>query len=173
MRLKLASLLHGSFRTGITLKGIGGLTETIGGILLWFITPAELSAIVSGLLEEEHLKHPHNFIASHFLHMAGGISHADPVFASLYLLSHGVVKTVLIVALWFNKLWAYPLTIAVFGAFMVYQVYRYTYTHSFALMALTIFDAAVVWLTWHEYRAQAAVRSRAALGAEASAEAMD
>lgn len=153
-------LLHGTFRTGITLKGIGGLTETAGGVLLWFISPAELSRMVGDLLQSEHTRHPHNFIASHFLHLAQGISHADPVFASLYLLSHGVVKTALIVALWFNKLWAYPLTIAVFGAFMVYQVYRYTHTHSFALMVLTIFDAAVVWLTWMEYRSQMAVRAR-------------
>jgi len=171
MKLKLSSLLHGSFRTGITLKGIGGLTEIIGGVFLWFITPGELSQLVSGLLEEEHLRHPHNFLASHFLHLAQGISHADPVFASLYLLSHGLVKTVLIVALWFNKLWAYPLTIAVFGGFMVYQVFRYTHTHSFALMVLTIFDAVVVWLTWCEYRAQGAVRATAADSADA--EAMD
>jgi uncharacterized membrane protein len=169
--MKASSLLHGTFRTGITLKGIGGLTETIGGVLLWFVSPAELSRMVSDLLQAEHARHPHNFIASHFLHMAQGISHADPIFASLYLLSHGVVKTALIVALWFNKLWAYPLTIAVFGGFMVYQVYRYTHTHSFALMVLTIFDAVVVWLTWQEYRAQAAVRASAQVSA--GAEAMD
>jgi uncharacterized membrane protein len=82
------------------------------------------------------------------------VGHFNSTFASLYLLSHGVVKTALVVALWFNKLWAYPLTIAVFGGFMAYQVYRYTYTHSFALMALTIFDAVVVGLTWLEYRDQ-------------------
>jgi len=61
---------------------------------------------------------------------------------------------VLVVALWFNKLWAYPLTIVVFGGFMVYQVYRYTHTHSFALMMLTAFDAVVVWLTWQEWQLQ-------------------
>jgi uncharacterized membrane protein len=58
------------------------------------------------------------------------------------------------VALWFNKLWAYPVTIFVFGAFMAYQVYRYTHTHSFALMMLTVFDAVVVWLTWQEWHEQ-------------------
>lgn len=168
MKPKLSSLLHGTFRTGITLKGIGGLTETVGGVLLWFISPAELSRIVSDLLDTEHLRHPHNFVASHFLHMAQAISYADPVFASLYLLSHGVVKTVLIVALWFNKLWAYPATIVVFGGFIVYQIYRYSYTHSFALMVLTIFDLAVVWLTWNEYRSRATVQARANASAEAT-----
>lgn len=166
--MKLNWLLHGTFRTGITLKGIGGLTETIGGVLLWFLTPAQLSGFVAALLEGEHTRHPHNVIASHFVHMAQGIAKADPVFASLYLLSHGIVKTALVILLWFNKLWAYPLTITVFGGFMVYQVYRYTHTHSFALMVLTIFDAAVVWLTWMEYRSQMAVRARPAARVEAA-----
>lgn len=166
--MKFDRLLHGTFRTGITLKGIGGLTETIGGVLLWFISTSDLSGFVTRHLQDEHLRHPHNFIASHFIHMASEIGKADPLFASLYLLSHGLVKTVLIVLLWFNKLWAYPLTIVVFGGFIVYQLYRYTHTHSFALMALTIFDLAVVWLTWMEYRAQA-VRARTGAAADAEA----
>jgi uncharacterized membrane protein len=168
MKPKLSSLLHGTFRTGITLKGIGGLTETVGGVLLWFISPAALSGMVTALLQGEHTRHPHNFIASHFINLAREIGRADPVFASLYLLSHGVIKVMLVTALWFNKLWAYPATIIVFGGFIVYQIYRYTYTHSFALMVLTIFDLAVVWLTWNEYRSRATVRTRASASAEAT-----
>jgi uncharacterized membrane protein len=152
--MKGSSLLHGTFRTGITLKGIGGLMETAGGILIWFVGPARLAAFVQGLLEREEQRNPYDFISAHFLHLAHEIGKADPVFASLYLLSHGIVKTVLVIALWFNKLWAYPLTIVVFGGFMVYQVYRYTHTHSFALMMLTVFDAVVVWLTWQEWQLQ-------------------
>jgi uncharacterized membrane protein len=152
--MKGSSLLHGTFRTGITLKGIGGLMETAGGVMIWFLSPPRLAAIVQGLLQHEEQRNPHDFISAHFLHLAREIGNADPVFASLYLLSHGIVKTVLVVALWFNKLWAYPVTIFVFGAFMAYQVYRYTHTHSFALMMLTVFDAVVVWLTWQEWHEQ-------------------
>ena len=166
--MKGSSWIHGSFRTGITLKGLGGLMETAGGILIWFVGPARLAAIVEGLLQREEQRNPYDFISAHFLHLANEIGKADPVFASLYLLSHGIVKTVLVIALWFNKLWAYPLTIVVFGGFMVYQVYRYTHTHSFALMMLTAFDAVVVWLTWQEWKLQqkrwAAKRASVAAG---------
>jgi uncharacterized membrane protein len=44
------------------------------------------------------------------------------------------------------------------GAFCVYQVYRYTHTHSEALLWLTVFDVAVVVLTWQEYRLRASTR---------------
>jgi uncharacterized membrane protein len=76
------------------------------------------------------------------------------MFASLYLLSHGLVKAVLVICLWMNKLWAYPLTIAVFAAFVIYQIYRFTHTHSVALVILTLFDLLLIFLTWKEYQDQ-------------------
>jgi uncharacterized membrane protein len=71
-----------------------------------------------------------------------------------------VVKLVLVICLLLNKIWAYPLTIAVFTAFMVYQVHRFTHTHSWALIWLTAFDAVIVYLTWQEYQEQRAARTK-------------
>jgi uncharacterized membrane protein len=85
-------------------------------------------------------------------------------FAALYLLSHGLVKVLLVTCLWLNKLWAYPLTIAVFGAFAVYQVFRFTHTHSWALVILTIFDVLIILLTWNEYRHQKEKRQSGVAG---------
>jgi uncharacterized membrane protein len=41
--------------------------------------------------------------------------------------------------------------IAVFFAFIAYQLYRYSFTHSEWLLLLTILDGVVIWLTWHEF----------------------
>jgi uncharacterized membrane protein len=150
-------LQHNAFRAGIAVKGFDGVLETLGGILLWFITPSSFAWLETfwlGVLAKSH----HDFIAVHMLHMSERLTSSDPVFASIYLLSHGLVKVVLAIALWMNELWAYPLAIAVFSAFCVYQVYRYTYTHGEALIWLTVFDLGVVILTWREYRLQAAAR---------------
>ena len=152
------SLLRASFRTGITMKGIDGLLETIGGVLLWFIKPSSMSATIQVLCQHELSRDPHDFIAMHLLHISEKFAHSDPLFASIYLLSHGVVKVVLAIALWLNDLWAYPLAIFVFTAFGVYQIYRYTHTHSMMLLLLTVFDVAVIWLTWAEYRVEKSER---------------
>jgi uncharacterized membrane protein len=77
----------------------------------------------------------------------------------MYLLTHGLVKAALCVLLWMNKLWAYPLAIAVFSAFSVYQVYRYSHTHSTFLLLLTAFDVAIVYLTWEEYAVEKVKRA--------------
>ena len=155
--MNASSLQHDAFRAGIGVKGFDGILETAGGVLLWFVKPSSLDWMQAFLLR--HISHdPHDFIAAHLFHVSQRFVSGDPVFASFYLLSHGLIKLVLATALWFNQLWAYPLAISVFGGFCIYQVYRYTHTHSEALLWLTVFDVAVVVLTWREYRLQASVR---------------
>lgn len=152
------SLLHTTFRTGIAIKAVDGLLETVGGVLLWFIQPAEMNRALHFLFQHELSQDRHDFVANHLLHMSAQLANGKPVFASLFLLSHGIVKIVLAIALWMDDLWAYPLAIFVFGSFTVYQVYRYTQTHSLGLLVLTVLDVAIVWLTWEEYGVQKSAR---------------
>lgn len=77
---------------------------------------------------------------------------ASKEFYAFYLLSHGLIKLLLVVGLLRGKLWSYPASLVALGAFMVYQVYRWSYTHSPGLLVLTVFDAVVMVLIWHEWR---------------------
>lgn len=148
------SFLRASFRTGITLKGIDGLLEAIGGVLLWFIKPESLGWTLQQIFQHELSRDPHDFIAAHLLHGSEKLAHSDPLFASIYLLAHGVVKAVLSILLWMNKLWAYPLAITIFGAFTVYGIYRFMHTHSMLLLMFAGFDALIAFLSWEEYRVE-------------------
>ena len=60
----------------------------------------------------------------------------------------------MIVGLLRGNLGYYPLAIAVFGAFIVYQLYRFTLSHSLWLILITVVDVVVIGLTWQEYRAR-------------------
>jgi uncharacterized membrane protein len=160
--MQAKSLLHQSFEVGISLKGLGALFEIACGLLLWFVKPAQMNEIVRRLGENLLADAPHHPFAVHVINASHHIADNGTTFASLYLLSHGVVKLALVICLLLNKMWAYPLTIAVFGAFMVYQVHRFTHTHSWALIWLTVFDAIIVYLTWREYQEQKAARSNSA-----------
>jgi len=66
---------------------------------------------------------------------------------------------VLVAALLRNQIWAYPWMIAFLLIFIFYQLYRLVLSLSIGLSALTIFDAAIVWLTWREWRKQTAGRA--------------
>lgn len=73
-------------------------------------------------------------------------------FAMFHLFSHGVIKLAIVLLLWRKKTWAYPASIVVIVLFIVYQVLRWTGTHSVFMVFLTIFDILMIWLTLVEYR---------------------
>jgi uncharacterized membrane protein len=47
---------------------------------------------------------------------------------------------------------AYPASLVALALFIAYQIYRFSYTQSAGLIALTVFDVIVMGLIWHEYR---------------------
>lgn len=165
--MKANWLQHNAFRAGIGVKCFDGVVEILGGVLVWFVKPSWFTWFETFWI---HLlvQNRHDFIAGHMLRLSERLTTSDPVFACFYLLSHGLVKVILAIALWMNELWAYPLAIAVFSAFCVYQVYRFSHTYSEALIWLTVFDIGVVILTWREYRLQASARKEPARAVGAS-----
>jgi uncharacterized membrane protein len=148
------SLLDRSFAVGIVLKGLDGVLELVGGVLLLFVGPTTIHRVVVSLTHEELSEDPHDFVAVHLLHATHGLTSATVVFAAAYLLAHGVVKIVLVAAVLQNRLWAYPWMIAFLLVFIGYQLYRIALDPTAGLIALTVFDVAVAWLTYREYRKQ-------------------
>ena len=155
----LSPALDTTFKIGLVLKGLDGILEVIGGLLLLFLSPAAIEHIVRMLTAHELSQDPHDLIARHLLHTASHLTTSTTLFGAIYLLSHGTSKLVLVVLVLRDKLWAYPWLIVLLLAFIVYQLYRLIFVHfSVGLTALTIFDAVLVWLTWREYRAKRAAR---------------
>jgi uncharacterized membrane protein len=143
--------LDDTFKVAVTLKGIDGALEIVGGAVLLFVSPHAIDWLVRTLTQHELSQDHHDFIARHILHSAGQLAHGSKTFAALYLLSHGLTKVVLVVAVLRNQLWAYPSMIVLLGAFIAYQLYRLAGHLTVGLSLLTIFDAFVAWLTWREY----------------------
>lgn len=141
------------FRIGISLKLLDGAIETIGGILLWIIGPDSIINWVFRITQDQINEQPNDFVSNHLRDAALHISLSGEHFMAVYLFLHGVVKVIVVLALFRNKMWAFPLSLAVFGGFVVYQLYRFTHTHAIGLLLLSAFDLAVVWLIWMEYRA--------------------
>jgi len=146
------SRLDKVFEVGIVLKGLDGLLEIAGGVLLLLIKPQYLNQLASTLTQHELSEDPHDFLSSYILHSTQNLAAGSLVFAALYLLSHGIVKIVLVWEILHNRFWAYLALIYLTIGFMVYQIYRFSYSHSIGLVLLTVFDAVIVYLTTVEYR---------------------
>lgn len=152
VRQRRGSVLDITFRISLILKGIDGIAELIGGVLLLFISPTALDAGARVVFQHELAQDPNDFIATHVLHITSGLDSSATIFGAVYLMLHGVVKVVLVWAVLREKLWAFPWMIAFLIAFMGYQAYEMVLSFSAGLLALTVFDVFVTWLTVIEYR---------------------
>jgi uncharacterized membrane protein len=148
------------FEIGIIAKGLNGLAELVGGLLLLFVSPGAIHHLVAMVTQGELSEDPHDVIARYLLHTADGLTGSALLFGAAYLLVHGAVKVRLVIALLLNKLWAYPCMITVLLIFIGYQLYRIVLQPSVGLVALTVFDAVIVVLTWREYRRQRRIPDR-------------
>jgi uncharacterized membrane protein len=152
MKNPLRIILHDSFRVGITLKGLDGLLETLAGLLLLVARPEVLARIVQYIGNSNWLWDVNGYVADHLLQASERLSSGGKMFAAVFLLAHGLAKVILVVGLWFDRLWAYPLLMGVLSAFIVFQMHRYERTHSVTMLVFSAFDALVIYLTWREYQ---------------------
>jgi len=140
------------FEISVLLKGAHALVELIAGIWLYLVGAGTIPAWVNFLTQEELIEDPNDFVATHLVALARHFSVGDKAFYAFYLLGHGLIKAFLAVGLLRNKLWAYPASLGALAGFVIYQVYRYSYTHSPVLLALTGFDLFVLALIRHEWK---------------------
>jgi uncharacterized membrane protein len=158
----LSPALDKTFKIGLVLKALDGILEVAAGILLLVLSPSSIEHIVRSLTAEELSQDRHDLIANYLLHTTSHLSSGVTLFGAIYLLSHGIAKIVLVALVLRDKLWAYPWLIVLLLVFIAFQIYRITWVHfSVGLTALTVFDAALVWLTWREYRSKRAHRNGA------------
>jgi uncharacterized membrane protein len=144
--------IHQIFVISVLAKGLHALIEVIGGLALYFTSTETIIGWINRLSQGELIEDPHDWIASHVARFGQSFSSAEHSFYAFYLLSHGLIKGVLVFFLLRERLWAYPASVAVFGLFIAYQLYRYSFTHDIGLIALSIFDLFVIALAVHEYR---------------------
>lgn len=151
---KPATLLDKTYEIGILLKGIDGLLEMLGGILLLVVKPSTITGVAAFLTQRELSHDPHDFIANHILLYARDLAQGSHVFAVVFLLTHGLVKIVLVAALLRNYRWAYPFALITLGLFVVYQLYRMVIEPTWGMGLLTALDLIIIWLIWREWGQQ-------------------
>jgi len=157
LRHDRATVRHRLFIIGISIKGLDGLVELIGGGALLLTTRPEILRVVTMLTRSELIEDPGDFVANHLLQLARHLSLGVQEFAGIYLVAQGLVKVVLVVGLLRGRRWAYPLAVTLMSAFIGYQGYRLWQSPAIGFMALTLFDVIIVGLIAREWRDHTAI----------------
>ena len=144
--------LHRFFWLSLFIKGLDGILELAGGVLLLAVGNATLTRFITSLTAPELAEDPHDLLANAVVHALHHLSADTKLFAAAYLFGHGAVKVFLVAGLWREKLWAFPTALSILSAFVLYQLYRLSQNASASLIALTFIDLFVIAVIWREYR---------------------
>jgi uncharacterized membrane protein len=153
------SVLDRTFFVSLILKGLDGVVELIGGAALLILSPTQIQAAVRAITRGELSEDPNDLVANMLVRYAGELNVSLTLFGAFYFLVHGLVKVLLVGAVLRNKLWAYPWLIGFLVAFILYQGYELVVHFTWSLLALTVFDVLIVYLTVREYGRHRARRS--------------
>ncbi len=100
MKLRGNDIVHISFKVSLLIKGLDGLLEIIGGFLLLYLNPNRMSRLVTVLTQHELSEDPKDLIANTLIRFSHSFSISEQTFGVFYLISHGVIKCILILLLW-------------------------------------------------------------------------
>ena len=149
---KPTSLLDKIFEGSLLLKGLSGLAEFLGGLLLFGTSPDRLHNYINLVTQRELLQDPNDSVARWLLNLSTHLSSSDHTFLIIYLWVHAAIKLTAVIGILANQLWAYPFSLISLGALMIYQVYSIVYVKaSIGMILLTIFDLFVLWMIWQEF----------------------
>lgn len=140
------------FLVGVFFKGLDGLVELIGGVLILFLSPAGLTSVARSLTAGELLEDPHDIIANLLLKGARQLDAQGTFVIALFLLIHGVVKVAIVISLIVGATRIYPWAIGALSILTIVQIVDFVVKPSIGVALLTLMDFVVIVLTWREWR---------------------
>lgn len=122
------------------------------GVSLWAYAGQPFQTAYYGLMAHELIEDPNDILIQLAGAVLGQVPYYITHFLSAYLIFWGLVDVSLSVSLLKEKLWAFPVSIILISIFMLYELYRLSYTHSITLGVVIIIDGFIIWLINKKYQ---------------------
>ncbi len=129
----------------------GTLRLVLGITLLKYVgTPA--IDLFHQIMQHEFVEDPNDLLLTMIGQIVSTHGFSITFFLASYLIFWGVIDVFLSVSMLRHHIWAFPVSIVLIAAFVLYEAYRFSYTHSLMLLGVIIIDILVVWVIRKEYR---------------------
>lgn len=142
---------HILFRIALVVKIIEGFFELIGGILLMFVSSAQIVDFVTYLFRPELVEDSKDWVANFFIHAAQQLSVGILTFIIISLIAYGIINILLASALWKEKRWAFPVAGILISILVIYQIIRMSLSFSVYIFVLILIDVVILILLRNEY----------------------
>lgn len=140
------------FRLGMLWRiGYGGLRLFFGLVLLKLVG-SPVGDLMHKIMGHELIEDPtdllYRIVEVLFSHHSFQVTY----FLAFYFIFWGLLDIVLSVYLLRGKLWAFPLSLLLIASFVIYELFRYTHTHSPFLLSIIVVDIIVMGLIYKEWK---------------------
>jgi uncharacterized membrane protein len=139
-------------KTLIYVKGLFGVFELIFGLILLFSGPKLLNKYTVWILDFEPFQNPNMLMDYTTQFMANYVLGSMHILITSYLIAHGVVFILVVIALVHKKLWAFPTAAILLMGFILYQIYTLAIAFSVILSIFTILDLLIIFFLRYEYK---------------------
>ena len=146
------TIINIGFYGGMLIKGVNALIEFLGGILMIALNHESLNRLIELIALPELRQDPNDVLMNYLITLGHNLSIGSQHSIAVYMLLHGSIKMAVIYLLWNKKIWAYKPAVAVFGLFIVYEIYSYVHSGSVLMLLIIIIDAAIIDLIILEYK---------------------
>ena len=153
-----SSLMHLAFVAAIAIKGIDGTVEFIAGSIVALFGSRQLYHFAIWATAPEIARHPGSHAAHALRHGAWNFAHSSHKFAIIYLIAHGILKIGLVVNLFIEHMWIFPVSAAVLLGFIGVMSFKLAAHWSPWLFAFVLFDMLTLALVLNEWRRRANAR---------------
>lgn len=129
-----------------------GALRILFGLAFLKVVGVSLLDLITSFMSHELIEDPKDilymFIKHHLTDHALYVSY----FLALYFIFWGVIDIVLSYNLIRRKLWAFPLSLTLIALFVVYEIIRFSHTHSIVLLWIIFVDILIFGLIWKKYK---------------------
>lgn len=150
-RFDRKNLINTGFYVGLAIKAANALIELVGGLAMVVLNHEWLNRLIRFIAVPELREDPSDIVMNYLISTGRNLSLSSQHSIAAYMMLHGSTKLLVIWMLFKKKLWAYPLSLAVFGLFIAYEIYSYVHSKSVIMLAIIIIDALIILLILLEY----------------------
>jgi uncharacterized membrane protein len=139
------------FEISVLIKALGSIGEMVAGAAIAFV-PSTLVLNTALFLSQGDIGgDADDFVARGLVDVAHWLLISNSLLIGAYLFARGFIQFLLVIALFKNKLWAYPAMLAVLLLFVITQAYQIYLSHSILASVITLIDIVTIYFVWKEY----------------------
>ncbi len=128
-----------------------GTLRILSGLVVVRLINIPLIDLVTRVMSHELIEDPNDLLFTLTTHVLTNHPISISYFLAVYLIFWGLIDIILSYNLIKHKLWAFPVSFVLIGAFVLYEMVRMSHTHSLILLSVILVDIFILWLTWREY----------------------